>query len=279
MSLKRTFSEYDSQQTTLEDYTQEDMVYGNRNTRSNAMVRRPLRRVVKIPKSIRTRGTPSGYYEIPTHVYRKVYFNMSTGLWPTDQTTGANTGLTGYNGFSLNTSLDSSTMRMGNGAFSAQISQTVPGFAEIQGVFDECQISRIKYDIWLQGAAHEISGAGIYQSPNMFIVVDPNNADPPANIGVVMQYGKLRTVAGDINRPTSFTVYPRIRADGGSSEDEVGSGTTLGVTQAAPYIQTAKPGVIHFCVRGWFDTNPAVTATTGYMHIRETQYRRYKRII
>ena len=77
--------------------------------------------VTKIPRAIRTRGTPEGYYEIPVTIYRKVYFNMSTGVWPTNQSTGAQIGVTGYSGFGIANQLDNSHMFFGNGVMFCSI--------------------------------------------------------------------------------------------------------------------------------------------------------------
>lgn len=245
---------------------------------------RKVRRYAKkrsVPRALLTRGTPKGYYEIPVTVYRKLYYNMSTGVWPTTQTTGAQTGLTGYQGFALGTDLSTSKMWLGNGAFSASINVTVPGFAELQACFDECKIHRIDYEFWFQnqGADTALGSSTLQQSANMFIVEDPNNLDPPASLGTILQYAKVHRVVGDLTRPKKITLYPKIRLDAGSASDETGTTTTLAVTAPATYCQSAKPAVEHFGLRGWFDTCSVLNGQFGYIGIKETQYRRYKRII
>lgn len=234
-----------------------------------------------IPRALVTRGTPNGYYEIPVTIYRKLYYNMSTGMWPTNQTTGAQTGLTGYQGFALGTDLSTSKMWLGNGAFSDSINVTIPGFTHVQAVFDECKIHKIEYELWFQnqGADPALGSSTLMQSSNMFVVEDANNLDPPSSLGTILQYSKVHRVIGDLTRPKKITLYPKIRLDAGSASDEMGTTTTLGVTAPSTYVQTTKPAVEHFGLRGWFDTCSVLNGQFGYIGIKETQYRRYKRII
>lgn len=232
----------------------------------------------RVPRAIQTRGTPSGYYEIPVTIYRKVYFNMSTGVWPTNQSTGAQIGATGYPGFGFATQLDSSHLFFGSGSISATDSIAVPGFTgQLAACFDTCKIVRIDYTMWYQGQAEVFGGGSAKQAPNLFIAVDPNNVDPPSSLDEVMQYSKVYTVAGDINRPTKFSCYPTIRLDSSGSPDAGGTNESRGVTSPSTYIQTALPGTYHYGLRGWADTlSSAVSPTIGYIHIQERQIRRYK---
>lgn len=234
----------------------------------------------KIPRAISTRGTPNGYYEIPVTIYRKLYFNMSTGVWPTNQTTGAQTGLTGYQGFALSTSLSDSNFFMGNGSFSDSSTITIPGFAELQQVFDECKIVKVDYEFWFQNTAGSVAlgSSTLYQAPNLFIVEDENSADPPSSLGAILQYGKVHQTYGDISQRKKITVYPHIRADGGTASDEMGTSSTLGIAMPSTYIQTSKPAVNHFGLRGWMDTCSVLNGNFGYLGVKETQLRRYKRV-
>lgn len=277
MSLKRTWSTA----TTQEDFTQSqyEMPSKSQRRRSNSYSKNPIRSMVarkaRVPRAIRTRGTPDGYYEIPVTVYRKVYFNMSTGLWVTDPITGITSGVTGYNGFGMGTQLDTSQMLLGNGAVSASIQVTVPGFAELQNVFDECKISRIDYEFWVAGQAADLGGT-LYQAPTVWIAVDPNGIDPPSNIGQLLQYSTVKCVKGDINHPTKMTVYPKIREDASSDGAEASTAVTSSVCRPSTYTMTAKPGVLHYGLRGWFESTSPVSVTVGFLCIKETQYRRYK---
>lgn len=266
--------------TTQEDYTQEDMP-ARRRPRSYSNVSNPARsrqmvvRQSRVPRPIRTRGTPRGYYEIPVTVYRRVYYNMSTGLWATDPYTAVTSGSTGYSGFALNTSMDTSNMPLGNGAITSGIPVTIPGFAGIQGVFEEGKIARIEYEFWFASQAAEIGGS-LFQAPNIWVVQDFNNADPPASLSELLQYSSVKCIKGDINHPMKMTLYPKVRDAVGSAQDELGTTLTLSQVESPGYFQLSKPGAIHFGLRGWMETNNAAGVTVGYLCIKETQIRRYK---
>lgn len=276
--MKRSFS----QATTQEDFTQEDMPSRSQRRRSASYAYNPVRsrqmvvRQSRVPKAIRTRGTPRGYYEIPVTVYRRLYFNMSTGLWQTDPYTGVQSGAIGYNGFALNTAMDTSNMPLGNGSITTNVAVAVPGFSSLQGVFEEGKIARIDYEFWIAGQAAD-QGTVLAQAPNIWVVQDFNNSDPPASLAEVLQYSTVKCVKGDINHPLKITVYPKVRDSVGSAQDELGTTTTIAQVEAGGYYQLSKPGAIHFGLRGWFETNAALaTAQLGYLCIKETQIRRYK---
>ena len=162
-----------------------------KSKKSRAMVARRTR----VPRALLTRGTPDGYYEIPVTVYRRVNWNMSSGLWETNQATGAQIGSTGYQGFGMGTQLDTSQFLLGNGSVSASIQITVPGFAELQSVFDECKIARIDYEIWLSNQAN-FQNSTAYQTPNIWVVTDYNGIDPPSSLNSLLQYADVRCIKG-----------------------------------------------------------------------------------
>lgn len=283
MSHKRSFS----QATTQEDDSQSqgliiydrDMAYKTKRTKYSRPLRNNRTMVVRqnrVPRPIRTRGTPNGYYEIPVTVYRKLYFNMSTGIWETNPYTGVASGIQGYNGFGLATQLDQSVMLLGNGASSALVNVAVPGFNNIQSVFDECKIARIDYEFWVNGQAKE-NGTSLAFAPNVWIARDDNNIDPPGTLDAILQYNNIVSVKGDITRPTRLTVYPKVRQVLGAGETEAATTSTVAGDSPAGYIQCNKPGVMHFGLRGWFETQSTLAdAYLGYLCIKETQIRRYK---
>ena len=91
---------------------------------------------------------------------------MSTGVWPTNQSTGAQIGATGYSGFGIANQLDNSHMFFGNGVISATDTIAVPGFTgQLAACFDTCKIVRIDYKIWYQGQAEVFGGGNAKQSP------------------------------------------------------------------------------------------------------------------
>lgn len=230
-----------------------------------------------VPRAIAHRGTPRGYYEIPVSLFRKVYWNMSTGMWATDQTSGAPVGSTGYNGVSMTTALDTSYMSLGNsGAFSANNNISIPGFAELQAVFDQCKVVRIDYEFWFSNPSMTQS-AGAFDAPELWLVKDYDNADPPASMNEVLQYQKPIRILGNANNGTyKVSIYPKVRTSLGSALDEAGTTTTLAGVASGGYEDAQKPGAQHFGLRGWFVTNSSQGATLGYLHIKETQVRRYK---
>ena len=271
MSLKRTYSAA----TDREDFTQSqnEMPSKSQRRRSNSYSKNPIRSMVarkaRVPRAIRTRGTPDGYYEIPVTVYRKIYFNQSTGLWVTDPTTGVSSGSNGYNGFGMGTQLDTSQFLLGNGAVSASIQVGVPGFAELQNVFDECKISRIDYEFWIASEAPALGGTS-YTCPSVWVAIDNNGIDPPSNLNQLLQYGSVRCLKGDIHHPTRLTVFPKIREDASSDGAEMSTAVTSSVCRPSTYTMTAKPGVLHYGVRGWFETTQPVSTLVGYLCIKET---------
>ncbi len=265
--MKRTYS---SQATTQESQSS----YGSKRGRKS---KSNIRTMSRVPRAIATRGTPAGYYEIPVNVFRRVYWNMSTGLWKTDQTTGAPSGATGYNGFSLGTQLDASLMALGNGSFSADNHITIPGFAEVQTVFDQGKIVRIEYEFWFSNQATVNSNVNAYENPELWIVYDPDNLDPPSSIGEISQYQKVLKVKGNANNGVfKTTVYPKVRISVGSAADEGGTATTLTGSESAGYMDLAKPSATHFGLRGYFINNTHMTNHLGYLHICERQIRRFK---
>lgn len=276
---KRTYSQF----TSPEDFTQtppdyiEDMPSQSQRRRNvTKKSRTMLVSKSRVPRPIRSRGTPRGYYEIPVTIYHRCYFNSSTGIWPTDPITGAQSGSQGYNGFGLCSDLDNSYINFGNGGVTVQHIQTIPGFAQMAAVFDECKIARIHYELWVDGQAGSLSST-LQAAPNTFVVVDNNNADTPANLAEILQYHPVHTVKGDIAHSLKLTVYPKVRISVGSGEQESSTSTTVAQVSAAGYMECAKPSVTHFGVRGYFETTPAMaTPQIGYLCIKETQIRRYK---
>lgn len=248
----------------------------SKKQRTNGKLRAMRSAKSRVPRALSTRGTPDGYYEIPVTIYRRLYWNMSSGLWTTDTVTGAQSGSTGYQGFGMGTQLDTSLMFLGISGGSSI--RTVPGFSQLQGVFDECKIARIHYEFWIAGQAKETNST-LGQAPNIWIVEDTTGIDPPTTQDEILQYGKVRTVKGDINSPLKFTIYPKIREGASSDGSDTSTNETSGLMDSARYCSTSKPAVFHFGLRGWFETNAAVaTAQYGYLCIKETQIRRYKRV-
>lgn len=238
--------------------------YGKRNRKQS------------VPTAIRTRGTPAGYYEIPVRQLIKIFTNTSSGFWSTNQTTGASIGLTGYRGIGMNFALDNSTIQLGEGAFSANISSAVPGFAELQAVFDMCKIVDIEIECWWTNQHSELTTGTTYGGMDLFLAEDPNNDDPPGSIATVMQYQNVKRYVCDSNKKLNYKIKPHMRISAGTTDDEAGTASSIAVTAPSSYVQTAKPAVCHFGFRGWLDIPTAAAARTGTLNILVKQTRRYK---
>lgn len=135
MSRKRVYTDTG---LLIEDMPSQRSFSSNANTYSSVPMRRRRQMVSsqyrrrryaksKIPLAIKTRGTPSGYYEIPVRTLTRIYVNTSSGMWQTNQTTGGSVGLTGYQGISFSSTLDAFATYLGAGSISASIFNSTPG--------------------------------------------------------------------------------------------------------------------------------------------------------
>lgn len=229
-----------------------------------------------MPVAIRTRGTPDGYYEIPVRQLIKLYCNTSSGFWDTNQTTGASAGVTGYKGFGMSFSLDNTQVYLGNSGIAVGISNSVPGFAQLQAVFDMCKIVDVEIATWWTNQQDANSTGTSYGGFDFYIAEDPNNDDPPTSIGEIMQYQKVKRFYGTSNQTFKYKIKPHIRTSVGADDIETGTSTTLGGVQPSTYIQTTKPAVSHLGFRGYLDIPTAAAARVQTLNILVTQTRRYK---
>lgn len=285
MSRKRVYSDTG---LLIEDMPSQRSFQSNASTYSTVPMRRRRQMVSsqyrrrryaksKVPRAIKTRGTPSGYYEIPVRTLTRIYVNTSTGMWNTNQSTGASIGLTGYQGVSFSATLDSFACYLGAGGISASIFNATPGFSGLQGVFDECKIVEEIYDFWVANQTPEsVASANIIGAPDLFLVEDYNDGTPPTSIDEVMQYSKMTRVCFDNGR-YRCRYNPKVRVDMGASAEDAGTTTTLSGTQPSTYLQTSKPGVVHFGLKGWLAIPTAAVNSHVYeLNILRTQIRRYK---
>lgn len=275
-----------SQETTLEDFTQtqdEPMPKRSKSALTpykkmfTSQYKKKKGYKPKVPRAIATRGTPDGYYEIPVRTLTRVYINTSTGMWNTDQNTANSVGTIGYQGCSFCSTLDNFMMNLGNGAISAYIYNAVPGYSQMQGVFDECKIVSEMYDIWVANQTPEaINSAAYIGAPDLFLVEDFNDATPPGSLSDVMQYSKMHRIPFDNGRYT-IKYTPRVRVSLGSADAEAGTTTTLSGVETAGYQQLNKPGVVHFGLKGYIAIPTSSGSTLVYqLNIMRTQIRRYK---
>lgn len=295
MSLlgKRQFADYvDSQGLFL---TQDDiMPFSQRSyvSRSPMSMRSGRRMVVssyrrgryakrKIPRAIQTRGTPNGYYELPIRVFFKLYVNSSTGAWNTDPQSGVTSGATGYQGIGVSYDYSNVYVDLGNGSVSSTITIPISGAAELQNVFDVCKMYEMKWEsYWTNGSGGVTSNVNLIGAPELFLTYDPDDALPPANQGVVLQYTNFMRIPGNSNRTYKRTYYPKIRTDLGTSADPTGTTTTLAGSQSATYFDLDKPAVRHMGLRGFFNIpqQQGAPVTVSYLNVMLTLKRRFKTV-
>lgn len=232
--------------------------------------------IVKVPRAIKTRGTPDGYYEIPTRQLFRMYTTSSSGVWNTNQTTNAAIGVTGYNGFAYYSQYDNSYINVGNGGISATIAQSVTDATSAGNLFDLCKISEIELEVWITNYAHESSGTvGKYGAIELYIAQDTNDAVPPNAVSDILDRSRCLRVTPD-GRRYKMKFAPYISSDV-SSNDGAASTSTLSVSQPSTYFRCARPAVSHFGFKGWVVTPSDATVQLYSVNILVTQKRRFKK--
>jgi len=234
-----------------------------------------ISRRTPVPRSIRFRGTPDGYYEIPVTSLFKVYVNTSTGLWQTNQTTGAQIGVTGYRGFVLSTSLSDVNLALGEGSVSTNITQTIPGFSQLQAVFDMVKIARMEVSFHFMANSQDMTTSTDSGAMCMFMAEDKNSINPVSSQSAMLQYSTLKSIySNNMRQDAKFNIIPYISTDAQTID---GVSSTNGVNEPPTYINTDSPGVAHRGILGWLDASSAGgSARNMYLYITVKQIRRYK---
>lgn len=247
--------------------------------RTNDRVRRSLRRgKMAIPKAIKTRGTPGGYYEIPVQ-NRFITGTNKSGMLVTNQTDYTTSG-SAYQGGAMWWTLSDVNQNFGSGGIVTSQGISVPGLASLQSVFDQCKVAYIDVEVRFNLAPREISNTTAFYNPTLYIVVDPDDGVPPTDLNSVLQYQKVyRVCCNDFyNKPVKIRVYPKVRLDIGATSDEGGSTTTLTGSTNAMYMDIDRPLGAMFGLKYWLDV-PGTTSVTdmfGQIVWDIKQMRRYK---
>jgi len=265
---------YGSSQSTYS--TAVPMRYSRRMAPKPYRRRRPYKS--RVPRAISTRGTPSGYYELPVRVFWKLYVNTSTGAWITDPVTGAQSGATGYQGFVLSMDYSQVYIDLGNGAFSANIPVNIPGVSELQNVFDICKMYKVDYEFWwANGLNQSPTSANAAGAPEFFVATDASGATPPGSQNTILQYSDLLRCEGEPTHRYRKSQYLKQRVYLGTTPDPTGNAGILGGSQASTYFETDKPSVRHTGLIGWFQL-PQNQSTTQlyYLNCMMTIHRRFK---
>lgn len=250
-----------------------------RRRRSNSYANsRRVRKRMTIPKAIRTRGAPGGYYEIPVQ-NRFVTGTSKSGMLVTNQSDFTTSGVA-YPGGAMWWTLSDVYQNFGVGAITLQQGISVPGLAEMQSVFDQCKVAYIDVEVRFNLAPREVSNTVAYYNPTLYVVIDPDDAVPPLSLNSVLQYQKVfRLDNSDFyNKPLKIRIYPKVRGDVGTTSDEAGSGTTLTASQNTMYMDIDRPLGAMFGLKYWLDVPGAGVATDLFGQIvwDIKQCRRYK---
>lgn len=232
--------------------------------------------IPRVPKAIKTRGTPAGYYELPARQLFRLYGNSSTGVWNTNQTTNAPIGATGYQGFAYYTQFDNAYMNLGNGGAAATVVQSIADSSSCTNLFDLCKISSIEVEIWITNPSREQqSTAGNYGAVELYMCQDTNDATPPNSLSNVLDRTKILRIVPD-GRKYKMKFQPYISGDV-SSNDGAASTTTIALASPATYFRTDRPAVSHFGFKGWVVVPSDATSNYLYsVNFLITQTRRFK---
>jgi len=269
--------------TTQEDFTQSQemptqyamrkrgSIQGGRPKRYRGMGRR-------VPRAIQTRGTPDGYYEIPSQMLIRLYFNSTTGIWPTTQTNNQPTGATGYEAFAMRFDFDEVVLHFGNnGAINTSQTMSIPGATELGAVFDEFKQVRVEQEYWLANQVPGVhtSGTAAAGNPEFWVVEDQNDAFPPT-MTAIQQYAKSTRVMAD--KPVKVTHTQKVVLDAAT---DAGSGAS---TSVGPMVNTymkagSNASLLGTKVYFWIPQNAAGTAYVGYLNIKLRIVRRYKKTV
>lgn len=230
--------------------------------------------VSKVPRAIATRGTPSGYYEINSNTLMRFYGNGSTGLWNTDQNTGAQSGTTGYQGLAFFSTLSSMQCSLGNGTQSATVNAALGQFSQLANVFDLCKIVSIELEFWFTNQTGTVNGSAV-GCPELWLVQDPNDATPLSSAVEVQDYSKFKRVIFDQkSHKMTFKPFCNILASTGQTDTTTTYANSLSSPSA--YFNTKNDGVCHFGVKGWMYLPSAQAAETYMLNVAVRQVRRYK---
>lgn len=234
-----------------------------------------VKRASRVPQAIKTRGTPDGYYEIPVNMLVRLYYNTTSGIWPTNQVNNQPTGLTGYEGFAMRWDYSNLYLHFGNGgAINTTSTIALPNAVNLSAVFDEFKQVRVVQEYWM---ANQTVGAGstTAHNPEFWVVEDQNDAFPPT-ADIIQQYASSKRIL--LDRPTRCIHTQKLTFD---ATADAGSGaTTSAGPQMNTYCRTAgNASLLGTKVYFWIPTNASGTSFVGYLNIKLTVVRRFKKTI
>lgn len=233
------------------------------------------RRASRVPRAIQTRGTPDGYYEIPVNMLIRLYYNSTTGVWPTNQVNNQPTGLTGYESFAIRYTYGDVILHFGNGgAINASSTIAIPNQANLGTVFDEYKQVKVEQQYWMANQTQNVATQTAH-NPEFWVVEDQNDAFP-TTAEAVQSYAKSTRVLTD--RPTNIVHYQKVVLD--ASADAGAGATTSAGPMMNTYIRTSTAAsLLGTKIYYWIPTNASGTAYIGYLNIRLRIVRRFKKTI
>ena len=227
---------------------------------------------MRVPRAIATRGTADGYTEIPFTQMIRLYTNTSTGFWPTVQTTMASYGsAVGYKGIGFAFQPNNTRIYFSDtGATDKFEDFPISDWTNMEAIFDEVKISKIKIECWMNAQSSNINNA-LSNSPEIWMCEDVNDAYPPTS--TIQEYSKSKRVLPNV--PKSITITPHLVSDN-VADAGVGADFSAGLTQTG-YVKTAS-GAYHYGLKvwNWLPYEPD-TAQVYYTQFRITFTRRFKR--
>lgn len=255
---------------TSQNYSQ-GIVQKNKKPRLNAFSYSKYKQS-RVPRAIKTRGTPEGYYDIPYHQMVRLYCNTSSGFWPTTQSTMAPYGGSGYQGIGIAFQPNNTRITFGNsGASTAYEDFAISDFTNLQAVFDDVKLAKITIESWINMQPSSSSDA-LSNAPEIWACNDTNDSYPGTS--AIQEYAKVTRILP--NRSTKMTFTPMLVSDN-VADDGIGVTTSAGQTTTG-YVKTAS-GAYHYGVKmwNWLPYEPD-TAQVYYLQMRITIVRRFKRL-
>jgi hypothetical protein len=203
----------------------------------------------------------------------RFYFNTSSGIFVTDQATGAPPSLTtGYKGLGFRFTDDECIIHFGdNGTISTTSVVAIPNAAELNSVFDECKTARVVMQYWLANQTPN-GHTQVGYDPEFWAVVDTNDAFPPGQ-DIIQGYAKNIRILTD--RVTNMSYVPALQVDAAA---DAGSGaTTAAGLSVNGYIRTGSNASVLGSKLYYWLPYTSTNSYVGYLNIKITLIRRYKR--
>ena len=158
-------------------------------------------RKTRVPRAIKTRGTPDGYYDIPYQQMVRLYCNTSSGFWCTNQITMAPYSGSGYQGIGMAFQPNNTRITFGNaGASTLYMDLPISDFTYLQNIFDDVKLAKITIESWINMQPSD-SSAALSNAPEIWACTDTNDSYPGTSS--IQEYAKVTRILP--NRPTIVT--------------------------------------------------------------------------